>query len=108
LRRSHLVLIGGPLENAIAARMADKLPATFATYMVNSFTFRGKPYGDAAEGIKFIYPNPLSPGRYVIVTAANSIEGYDKTSDQRRDVPDWVITDKDGIREGGFFDNRWK
>lgn len=105
IRRAHLELIGGPSENLITARVAEKLPVRFAE---GSFSLRAKPRTGTLQGVRFICPNPLAPDRYVIVTAANSLKGYALTSDARLNLPDWVVTEEGGIKEGGYFSNRWE
>jgi hypothetical protein len=68
LKSHHLILIGRPSANLVAARFAKTMPVEFGR---QSFTVRGKTYGHARSAIEFAFDNPIN-GRYGIVMIAGN------------------------------------
>ena len=69
LKTHHLILIGRPSTNAVAARFEKSLPVDFGR---QSFTVRGQTYGHMGSAIMLACANPLD-GRYaLLVFAGNS------------------------------------
>ncbi len=89
-RRSNLFLVGSAAENAVVARLADRLPiqATGRCILVGQRRFC-RP----EEGTLFIFPNPEAPNRYVVVLAANSAEAYLRSHLLPSYLPDWLVYD---------------
>jgi len=69
LAANSLVLLGGPRENAVTAKIAGELPVRFQS---GGFTWQGTRYDHADDAIHLVYPNPLAPQRFVLLVAANS------------------------------------
>ncbi len=65
-RGHHLLVIGRPATNRLAARLADRLPLKFGTA---SFQLAGKTYANEETGVVAVGANPLD-GRYSLAIAA--------------------------------------
>ena len=118
LRSKHLVLYGNPASNRVLHRMKDQLPARWEESAV---VFGGRRFEGRSVGISFIYPNPLSPERYVLVHAGVTRRGTWLSAWFPRWVPDFLVYDEgigaqrggrlmDGrkVLAGGYFDRSWK
>ena len=70
--RYSLLLVGGPGENAVAKRLAGKVPLEVRP---DAFVVDGKAFPAADAGVSFVYPSPLNPERYVAVLAGTSPGG---------------------------------
>jgi hypothetical protein len=69
---SHdLVLVGGPADNGVAARAADRwtLPLTVGPA---SFRWQGRLHARPEEGLAVAFPNPWNPSRAAWLFLANS------------------------------------
>jgi hypothetical protein len=66
LKNHHLLLVGRPDTNSVAARCRAALPVTFGG---QSFAVRGETYAHADSGVIVAGENPLNP-RYSVVMAA--------------------------------------
>ncbi len=71
LKSHHLLLIGRPDTNRIAARCSKALRVSFGS---NSFVLRGKTYANPATAIVAASENPFSPRYSVVVYAGLSAE----------------------------------
>src|SRR5262249_55737100 len=101
IESSHLILFGTPESHPILRRISGSLPAALV-----------RPGDDGSRAI-FIYPNPESPGRYVVVwpTRLLSVAG-----DALRYawimplglLPDHVRVLDGKVVAGGHFDSDWK
>lgn len=69
LKRVHVLLIGRPSTNALAARWAKALPIAFGPA---SFTVGGQTYADANTWVVAAGPNPLARDRSVVILAGLS------------------------------------
>jgi len=78
----HLLLVGRPATNSVAAKFSAALPVTFDTA---SFTVRGDTYGNSRSAVIAAGPNPKNP-RYSIVIYAGL--GADATCRAVDSVPD--------------------
>ena len=114
-RGANLILFGGPESNACARKIAASLPVSVEA---GKLTFRGKVYDDPAAAVKFVYPNPDAPGRYVLVIAG-ATPGAIRGIAQPGGDPDWLLYDAGSAKrrakgetpryaDGGFFDRDWK
>jgi hypothetical protein len=91
LRDHDLVVFGGPEDNTLLARIASehKLPVTFGN---DSFTFQGKAYTRAEDGLALAVPNPYNPKRTLFLYTANSrMELWHMTHAFQRGLPGWVV-----------------
>lgn len=113
---ANLVLFGGAESNSFVRRVADRLPVRIAD---GKLALRGRIYDGPGAAVKFIYPNPVNPDRYVVVNCAVSPEGLGNIDQFARSQPDWLVFDDSsaadragrrapGYVEGGFFDSDWK
>ncbi len=66
LARRHLVLVGGPETNRLAAHFRDRLPVSFGSH---SFVVRDLAYANAGTAVLLAAENPLAP-RYSLVVVA--------------------------------------
>jgi acetyl esterase/lipase len=66
IRRHNLILYGGPQDNLIAAKIADRTPLVFENAAVRIGARR---YAGNGVVAKFCYPNPLNPDRLVVIIA---------------------------------------
>jgi hypothetical protein len=115
----NLILVGAPKQNALLARLADRLPVKF---LDNGVEVGGKRYAEAGTSILMIYPNPLNPKRYILLMPAwladsNGLShgDYDNTLYQ---FGDYVVcklgpTGENGTNVltpivQGSFDSRWQ
>ena len=117
----HLVLWGTPATNSLMAKVlavsaADKLPLAWTnkTVVIGTQTFA------AATHVPVLcYPNPLSPGKYVILNSGLTFrEAHDKTNSlQNPKLPDWAILDitqppnaetAGKVVAADFFDEHWQ
>ncbi len=117
----HLVLWGTPVTNSLIAKIlavntADKAPLEWSTKAVAM----GAQSFPAINHVPVLcYPNPLSPGKYVIINSGLTFrEAHDKTNSlQNPKLPDWAILDitqpPDAEAAGkvvaaDFFDEHWQ
>ena len=70
--RYSLLLIGGPGENAVAKRLAGRIPLAVRP---DAIVVDGKAFPAADAGVSLVYPSPLNPERYVAVLAGTSAGG---------------------------------
>ena len=116
VQRYHLILWGDHESNSVIARLADRLPVKFRD---KSFDFAGKSYEREQFAPAFIYPNPESPRKYVVVNSGLTFrEAHDKTNSQQNPkLPDWAVIGlaqspsaaaAGAIAAAGFFDEQWR
>ncbi len=110
---SNLVLFGTPETNSVVGRIAHQLPIEIGdqTYTILGRTFEGEDLG-----LVLCYPNPLQPGRYVLIYAGE-LYGRRLTINHKHDMlPDFLIFDstKFSVGEteanvfGGWFGMDWQ
>ncbi len=116
VRKYNLVLWGDAKSNKLIARMADKLPAQWAS---GKLAFAGRSHDAAAHVPTLIYPNPQNPAKYVVLNSGLTFrEDHDRTNSiQNPKLGDWAIVDvttpPNGLVPGkvvehGFFDEAWQ
>jgi hypothetical protein len=119
MRGAHVVLYATPGSNRVLERMADRLPIRLEPEAV---VVGAERYAGRDVGTRFIYPNPESPERYVIVQGALSAAAVKAGNKLPEFLPDWVVYDDDTVRRGqgritgarqrpramGYFDARWR
>jgi pimeloyl-ACP methyl ester carboxylesterase len=108
----HVVLFGDPGSNRWIAKMNGQLPVgwTKQTLTVGARNF------SAAETLPaFIYPNPLSPSRYVVINSGLTAEWEDWAGDfptpQYGDLAVLRVNESKEIPDvayAGLFDESWK
>ena len=119
LTTAHLVLYGGPDDNAILARIADRLPIRIEP---GAITVGDERHVGRHLGVRFIYPSPLRPDRYVLVQASSDPRAVLQADNLPAFLPDWIIFDAErlpaertnlapagaGPVAAGFFDDAWR
>jgi dienelactone hydrolase len=113
----HLILFGDPASNALIAQVLDGLPLKWTKDAVE---FAGAA-GAAAEHVPvFIYPNPLNPGRYVVLNSGHTFHAADYQGTNALLYPrlgDYAVlrlqptpADPLGVQmvRSGLFDDFWK
>jgi pimeloyl-ACP methyl ester carboxylesterase len=116
LAAHHLILWGDPGSNRLLARIADRLPIrwTSATVQVGDQSFPADHHVPA-----LVYPNPLRPGRYIVLNSGFTYREYDYLNNARQvpKLPDFAVIDVNvpatsrapgGIVMAGFFNERWQ
>lgn len=114
--RYHLVLWGTPESNSVLRRIHARLPIQWKGDRVG---VAGRHFHANETVPCFVYPNPESPERYVVVNSGMTFRGHhDVTNAQQTPkLPDWAflnISDfqtSDGAGEvqwAGFFDEAWQ
>ena len=112
-----VVLYGNAAQNRALARIADRLPIRVEAdaVVVGDQRFEGRDVG-----VRFIYPNPLAPERYVIVQAGVDAQTTSRGNKLAEFLPDWAVYDASTVRgaqrriagrrlvASGFFDERWR
>jgi pimeloyl-ACP methyl ester carboxylesterase len=116
IRQHNLVLWGDPSTNSVLARIADRLPIKWDS---KTITVGDQSFDAKTHGLIMIYPNPLNPGRYLVLNSSFTYREFDYLNNARQvpKLPDWAIIDlteaPGGERPGkiaaaGFFDESWE
>ena len=113
---SNLVLWGDSQANSVLAKIIDKLPIRWSAdrIVVGDRSFDGGHHGLVA-----IYPNPLSPEKYVVLNSSFTYREYDYLNNARQvpKLPDWAIVDvrtppnsrfPGRIVDADFFNEQWQ
>jgi pimeloyl-ACP methyl ester carboxylesterase len=111
----NLILWGDPSSNAVLAKVESRLPVQWDKELVQ---VGSKRYAATHHVPVLIYPNPLNPGRYVVLNSGFTFREYDYLNNARQvpKLPDFAVIDIDvpvssrtpgGIVTAGFFDESW-
>jgi len=112
----NLVLFGNPVTNSILKWISYRLPLHIEEGRV--IVERDTIMGDLC--FVEIYPNPLNPGKFVLLYSATSkpaeeLIGLFSTLYAGAGLPDFLVYDKSvlkygwgGVKAAGFFDKNWK
>ncbi len=103
LAESNLILWGDAGSNQLIARIAGKLPLK----------------ADPGQALVMVYPNPLSPERYIVLNSGFTFrEDSDGTNSRQIPIlPDWAIVDlatpptnhwPGKVLRAGFFNEAWQ
>jgi hypothetical protein len=101
---SNLILFGGSESNAYVRKIAAGLPIRLED---GKLVFRGKTLEDPDAAVRFIYPNPANPARYVVVHCGATPAALAGIRGSILGEPDWAVFTKAGT-ETGLFDQDWK
>lgn len=106
LATRDLILLGGPADNALTARvlaaLGEQVPAAFGD---GHFRFRGATHGRGDEGLFLALPSPFAPDRLVYLFAANSaLELHEMTRTYTPGLPAWVLYRGEKATARGYFD----
>jgi pimeloyl-ACP methyl ester carboxylesterase len=113
---NHLVLWGDPQSNKVLGRLASKLPVT---WKADNIRIAGKSFAADRFAPVFIFPNPLSPSKYIVVNSGFTFceSGRSSNALQIPKLPDYGVLDitvprasryPSGVALAGFFDERWQ
>ena len=116
IANKNLILWGDPSSNSAIARLLPKLPLQWDS---KNLVFRGQTYSAATHAPILISPNPVSPGRYIVLNSGIDFRGdaFGTNAHQTPKLPDWTIVDlrtppdhrwPGKIVTAGFFDEAWK
>lgn len=116
IANNNLVLWGDPSSNSVLKRIADKLPIHWDAAAIH---VGDKTYPAGTDVPVMIYPNPLNPGRYVVLNSGFTFREFDYLNNARQTakLPDWAIvdttvppspTDPGKIVDAGFFGEQWE
>jgi hypothetical protein len=119
IARYSLILMGGPAENRVTAKLAAKLPLKISR---SAITVGGHAFTASDAAIHLLYPNPRNAQRYVWVVAANSPSGMFGADVSPYSLPEWDYVVVDGhmpayqqkatrtqtALASGFFDHDWR
>ena len=105
LRAHDLVLLGGPRDNGLVARLWEALGAQApATLGDGFFRFRGTTDADPAHGLFVALPSPFAPDRLVWLFAGNSaLALYDMTKANVPGLPAYALFHGDEAKEQGYL-----
>lgn len=117
LRDNNVVVWGDPSSNLLLKRIAPKLPIGWSTNSIQVGELGSYPAENYA--VVGIYPNPLSPGRYVVLNSSFTFREYDYLNNARQTpkLPDWAVIDiskpvtsrfPGAVVNAGFFDEKWQ
>jgi hypothetical protein len=117
IKGKNLILFGGPEENHLTHRIADRLPIKVDG---NLITVGGRQIEGEGLATQLIYPNPLNQSKFVFVRmGADSVGSRISTSFgtiySGAGLPDFIVFDESVKRKGwggvlcaGFFDSDWE
>ncbi len=101
---SHdLVVVGGPQDNAVAARMAAtwKLPLETGK---GYFKWQGRTYSRPDDGFAVAFPNPWNPKRTVFLYLANSkVQAWRMLKGWQRGLPSWAVWKDGEVASKGYL-----
>ncbi len=119
MERVHLALYGAPGQNAVLDRIAEQLPIRAENGAI--VTSAGARFQGSDVGARFVYPNPLSPRRYVLVHTGVTADAVARTRNLPDFLPDYVIYDRrttstrprlisgrNAPLAAGYFDRFWQ
>jgi len=93
IARYSLLLLGGPAENAVAGKLAAKLPVSIRP---EGIRIDGREFKVQDAALEMLYPNPRNPERYVWLVAATSTAGMIHAVPNVFNVIDWDYRIDDG------------
>ncbi|MFK7999454.1 MAG: extensin family protein [Polyangiales bacterium] len=115
---AHVVLYATPGSNSVLARVAGALPIKLEEDAIMVGTER---FGGRDVGVRFVYPNPLAPHRYMIVQGAMTADDVSRGNKLPEFLPDYAVYDgrelrsqqrrvagRSRLRTAGNFDDRWR
>ena len=101
---SHdLEVVGGPEDNAVAARMAAswKLPLETGK---GYFRWQGRTYARPEDGLAVAFPNPWNPKRTAFLYLANTkVQEWRMLRSWQRSAPSWVLWKEGEVAAKGWL-----
>jgi pimeloyl-ACP methyl ester carboxylesterase len=113
-RDAHWILFGTPQNNAMIKQMMRYLPIQWqkGEWRVGEYAFDDQRYLPV-----MVFPNPLNPGKYIVLNSGFTFRGYGSNATQVPRLPDYAVIDTrvrpttempGGIVLAGFFDEKWQ
>ncbi len=111
--KNHLILVGRPASNKVAASIINQLPVRFDGKSVTALQTH---HGDDVM-VLFIHPNPRFPHRYVVLFYAVTPKQLVNMRWERWLSPDYMIfrpnrdpkkENRYEVLEAGVFDTHWR
>ncbi|HET8734465.1 MAG TPA: hypothetical protein VFM45_11935, partial [Anaeromyxobacteraceae bacterium] len=103
LAANDLVVVGGPEDNAVAARMAARWKLPLETGK-GYFRWQGRTYARPDDGLAVAFPNPWNPKRTVFLYLANSkVQAWRMVRAWTRGVPSWAIWKEGDVASRGYL-----
>ena len=102
LAKHDLIVLGGIEDNSLMGRIAEKLGLEFKK---NSFSWKGKTYGKANEGLYATFANPFNPEKALYIFNANSAMQLYEMTKQVHNLGVWDVFESDKIVEKGVYTN---
>jgi hypothetical protein len=101
---SHdLVVVGGPEDNAVAARMAARWKLPLETGK-GFFRWQGTTYARPDDGVAVAFPNPWNPRRTAFLYLANSkVQAWRMLKGWQRGLPSWAVWKEGEVASKGFL-----
>jgi hypothetical protein len=115
--RDNLVLFGDPHSNPLIARVLPKLPIQWTK---DELVVNGVKYDPRTHVPVLIYPNPLNPGRYVVLNSGHTFREADLKGTNANLYPrlgDWAVLKPTPTKDdpaaaevvaAGLFDEFWQ
>lgn len=105
LRHANLLLVGNSDSNAVLAKLAPRLPLSFAS---GKLTLGGKTFAGKHLSCFAAFPHPDGK-RYVGLVAGNESDAITWGSRVGMQLlPDYLIFDRARVVEWGFWNNQWR
>lgn len=113
----HMVLFGDPQSNPLIAKVLPKLPIKWTK---DELVVNGVKYDPATHIPVMIYPNPLKPGRYVVINSGHTFREADLKGTNALLYPrlgDWAVLKPKPTKDdpagfevvaAGLFDENWQ
>lgn len=106
---SNLVLEGDPQSNVYLRRILGRLPVRWDA---ETIAIAGRTFDARTHYLAMIYPNPASPGRYVVLNSGHTFGEREFRGTNALLYPrlgDWAVVGSDGaVTATGLFDRHWK
>lgn len=116
IKSNNVVFWGDPKSNPKLKEILEKLPLQWTDREISI----GANKLDSSKHVPvMIYPNPLAPGRYIVLNSGFTYREYDYLNNARQvpKLPDWAIVDvttapdarwPGKVVAADFFDEEWK
>ena len=111
---ANWILFGTPETNAVLKQMVPYLPVKWR----NGEVFFGDHRFDEKRFVPvMIFPNPMNPGKYIVINSGFTFRGYGSNATQVPRLPDYAVIDTrirpntetpGGLPLVGFFNEQWQ
>jgi pimeloyl-ACP methyl ester carboxylesterase len=106
---NNLILFGDPWSNRLIAKIVGKLPIKWTKEQI---TLGGHTVDATTHAPVLIFPNPLNPGRYVVVNSGHTFSDDDWRGTNANLYPhigDYALIEMKSreVVHSGFFDEHW-